>query len=78
MPLLASLPFAVKYPDALGGGDVKFLAVVGAWLGVEKMLYSIVLSCILFTLYALVKRQRSGAYGPAIALAAIGMLLWRV
>ena len=77
LPVIASLPFAAKYPDALGGGDVKFLAVVGAWLGVEKMLYTIVLSCILFTIYAIIKRQREGAYGPAIALAALIMLLGR-
>lgn len=41
------------------------------WLGFEKLLYVIVVSAVLFILYAAIKRQRSGAYGPAIAIAGI-------
>lgn len=57
--------------DAFGGGDIKLLAALGAWLGFEKLLYVIVVSAVLFILYAAIKRQRSGAYGPAIAIAGI-------
>lgn len=76
LPLAASLPFALKKPDALGGGDVKFLAVIGAWCGVSDLLYVIILSCVLFLIYALISKNKFGAYGPALAAAAIVMLLF--
>ena len=71
LPVLVSLLFVWKNKDAFGGGDIKLLAALGAWLGFEKLLYVIVVSAVLFILYAAIKRQRSGAYGPAIAIAGI-------
>lgn len=71
LPVAASLLFVWKNKDAFGGGDIKLLTALGAWLGLEKLLYVIVLSSILFLMWALVRRRRVGAYGPAIAIAAI-------
>ncbi len=71
LPVLVSLLFVWKNKDAFGGGDIKLLAALGAWLGFEKLLYVIVVSAVLFIFYAAIKRQRSGAYGPAIAIAGI-------
>lgn len=71
MPALASLCLVWKYKDAFGGGDIKLLAAIGAWFGLEKLIYTILLSVLVFGLYALFMRKRSGAFGPAIAVSAI-------
>lgn len=71
IPALASLTLIWKNKDVFGGGDIKLLAGIGAWLGLENMLYVIIVSSILFLIYALVNRQRQGAFGPSIAAAAI-------
>jgi len=71
LPVFASLFLVWKNKDVFGGGDIKLLSAVGAWLGVEPLLFVIILSCVVFGLYALLKKQRSGAFGPAIAIAAI-------
>lgn len=71
LPILASLLLVWRHKDIFGGGDVKLLAAVGAWLGLEKLLYVIVLSCVLFGLYTLLNRKREGAFGPAIVVASV-------
>lgn len=71
IPALASLTLVWKNKDVFGGGDIKLLAGIGAWLGLENLLYVIILSCGLFLVYALLNRHRQGAFGPAIAAAAI-------
>ncbi len=71
LPVLASLCLVWKNKDVFGGGDIKLLSAVGAWLGVENLLYVIILSCVVFGIYALFTRKRSGAFGPAIAISAI-------
>ena len=76
LPVLASLLFVKYNKDAFGGGDIKLLSALGAWLGLEGMLATIVVSCGLFFVWALVKRQRSGAYGPALAIAGIIVAFW--
>lgn len=50
LPVLVSLLFVWKNKDAFGGGDIKLLAALGAWLGFEKLLYVIVVSAVLFIL----------------------------
>lgn len=77
LPIVASLPFVLSKPDALGGGDVKYLSAIGAWLGVQNLFYAIILSCFLFIIYALIKKTKAGAYGPALSLAALVMLLFK-
>ncbi len=76
LPIAASLLFVWKNKDAFGGGDIKLLSALGAWLGLEGLLYTIVLSCIFFMVFALFKRSRSGAYGPALSFAAIIIAFW--
>ena len=43
---------------AIGGGDVKLLAALGAWLGPELVLHATVSGLLLILLYALWKRRR--------------------
>lgn len=76
LPVAVALLFVWKSRDAFGGGDVKFLAALGAWLGLEKLLIAIVLACIVFGLHALIKRQRTGAFGPALSAAAIAIAFY--
>lgn len=71
LPVVAGLLLVWKHPDAFGGGDVKFLAAVGAWLGLFNVICTIILSSVLFGVFAFVRRRRAGAFGPAISLAAI-------
>ncbi len=71
LPVVASLFLVWKDKDMFGGGDIKLLAAIGAWFGPEKLIYTILMAVVLFSVYALLKRQRSGAFGPAIAAAAI-------
>lgn len=71
LPTVAGLLLVGRRPDALGGGDIKLFAAIGAWLGIDGVLYTIVLSCAGFALQALATRRKVGAFGPAIALAAI-------
>lgn len=71
LPVLASLLIVWYKKDAFGGGDIKLLAATGAWLGVEGLLYVIATAAFSGFAYALVKRQRTLAFGPMIALAGI-------
>ncbi|MFV0625798.1 MAG: prepilin peptidase [Alphaproteobacteria bacterium] len=71
IPVFASLFLVWKNKDVFGGGDIKLLAAVGAWVGFEKLLYIIILSCVIFGVYALIQRKRQGAFGPAIVVASL-------
>lgn len=71
LPVVASLFLVWKDKDMFGGGDIKLLAAIGAWFGADKLIYTILAAVAVFGVYALLKRQRSGAFGPAIAVAAI-------
>ncbi len=63
--------------EAMGLGDVKFMAAIGAFVGWEGVLFSLTASAMIgavvgVTLIAMGKRERSSLipYGPYIALAA--------
>jgi len=66
--------------DTLGGGDIKLLAVVGLYLGPIASLFALVLACVIGLAFHALSRRRGGEkafpFGPAIALAAAGMLLY--
>lgn len=76
LPVIASLFLVWKDKDMFGGGDVKLLAALGAWLGFEKLITVILTAVVLFGFYSLIRRQRSGAFGPAIAAAAIIVIFY--
>ncbi len=76
LPVVATLLMLWRSKDAFGGGDIKLLAAIGAWLGAEGVIYTVLLSCVIFGLYSFVRRQRSGAFGPSLSLSAIIILLW--
>jgi leader peptidase (prepilin peptidase)/N-methyltransferase len=65
--------------EAMGLGDVKFMAAIGAFLGWQAVLFSLMLSAMIgavvgLTLVALKRSELSSSrlpYGPYIALAAV-------
>ena len=75
MPTVASMFIAWKYPDAFGGGDIKLLAAIGAWVGFEAISYIILLSCAIFGVSCLIAKRRADAFGPAIVYATLILLI---
>lgn len=71
MPVIASLFILWKYPDAFGGGDIKLLCAIGAWVGIEKIAYIILGACIIFALSCLINHRRIGPFGPSIVYASL-------
>ena len=65
--------------DTLGGGDIKLLAVVGLYLGPVGSLFALVLACVIGLACHALRRGKGGQafpFGPSIAVAAAGMLLY--
>jgi leader peptidase (prepilin peptidase) / N-methyltransferase len=70
--------------EAMGLGDVKFMAAIGAFLGWKAVLFSLMLSAMIgaavgLTLVALKRSELSSSrlpYGPYIALAAVIWIFW--
>lgn len=73
MPVIASMFLVWKYPEAFGGGDIKLLCAIGAWVGMEIIAYVILLSCIIFGISCLINRMRVGPFGPAIVYATLAL-----
>ena len=71
LPVVASLFMVKKYPDAFGGGDIKLLAAAGAWVGFANVPILLLVSSFIFALFCIAKRERSGAFGPAIVIATL-------
>ena len=75
-------------PNAMGGGDAKLLAVIGAWLGIKLMVLSCFLGCVVGSIFGLgaialkvLKRGNPFPFGPFLALGAIlsvfyGDVIW--
>lgn len=69
--------------EGLGGGDIKLLAMIGAWLGFESILIVLVVSSALGSIVGLSLIMLRGKtfktaipFGPFLALSAIVYLLW--
>lgn len=69
--------------EGLGGGDIKLLAMIGAWLGVKSLLSVIIISSLLGSVVGigimiLFKKDFKSAipFGPFLALGALAYLFW--
>ena len=78
----AFLLLAITTHGAIGGGDIKLIAVLGIWLGSKILLNVVVIGCILAGvsgLMMLVMKQKNRksffAYGPYFALTTIYILI---
>lgn len=67
-------------PEAMGFGDVKLAAAIGAFLGWEKMLLAIgiavVVGALLGVVQLAVRRENRLKFGPFLAVGAVVALLW--
>lgn len=77
------LLLAILSRGGIGGGDIKLVAVLGIWLGVEKLLNVIIIAAIAGGIVAEIlilakKKDRKSyfAYGPYFALAAMYILIF--
>jgi leader peptidase (prepilin peptidase)/N-methyltransferase len=66
--------------ESMGGGDVKLLAMIGAFLGWQKAILAFFLAPFLGALIGifnlLVKKDHTIPYGPFLSLAAIVSIFW--
>ena len=66
--------------DGLGGGDIKCIAAIGAWSGLQGLLVVMVVSSLLGLLYALTMGRKQGLaasypFGPCLMLAVVAWLV---
>ena len=77
VPHLEAVSSEIVLPrEAMGFGDVKFMAAIGAFLGWKAVIFSLVVSSgigslVGLSLIAAGRRQARLAYGPYIAMAAV-------
>lgn len=79
------LVLAVITRGGIGGGDIKFIAVLGLWLGLESTILTLFLSFVmgglvsaLLLLFKLKTRKDFIPFGPFIAIAALISALYGV
>jgi leader peptidase (prepilin peptidase)/N-methyltransferase len=79
VPCMEAVSDRIVLPrEAMGLGDMKFMAAIGAFLGWQGVIFSLFLSSVLgsvvgLTLMALGRKPERLAYGPYISIAAV---LW--
>jgi prepilin signal peptidase PulO-like enzyme (type II secretory pathway) len=74
--VISEIYYLVAKKEPLGRGDIKFFAMIGAWLGIEATFFTIMLSsiliCIWFAFQLIFFKSKSHkkyfAYGPWIGL----------
>lgn len=72
--------------EGMGGGDIKLIAAIGAFLGMKGVLITIIFSAIFFILYFVIAQKRKDSqipYGPFLAIGAFihtlyGSKLWEM
>jgi leader peptidase (prepilin peptidase)/N-methyltransferase len=70
--------------ESMGGGDIKMAAMLGAFLGWQKVLFvfmasaliGVIVSLAVMAFSARLRRERVIPFGPFIALAAMVAILW--
>ncbi len=67
--------------DAMGFGDVKYMAMIGSILGWRAVLLTFVLACLAGSVfgigkYAVVRRMGYVPFGPFLSFGALFMLFW--
>jgi leader peptidase (prepilin peptidase)/N-methyltransferase len=69
--------------EGIGGGDIKLLAMIGAFLGLPGVIFTLFTSSLVgaFAGFLLMARQKSGGatmipYGPFLSLGAMGYVFW--
>ncbi len=80
---IALLYERLAHREGLGGGDVKLLAMIGAWLGIKSLLPVIIVSSALgsivgLSIMALQRKSFKSAipFGPFLAMGGVAYLFW--
>jgi len=73
----------VRRKEGLGGGDIKLLGMIGAFIGWQGVAFTILVSSVSGTIIALPLMWRSGKgigsalpYGPFLAFGAVSFIFW--
>ncbi|NLI83092.1 MAG: prepilin peptidase [Deltaproteobacteria bacterium] len=73
----------LRRQEGMGGGDIKLLAMIGAFLGAAGVLFTVMVASVAGALagIAVMKRRRTGLtamvpFGPFLSLGAVCYLLW--
>ncbi|MDR3568422.1 MAG: prepilin peptidase [Syntrophobacteraceae bacterium] len=81
--LIAVLFYLVRRKEGLGGGDIKLLAMIGAFLGWKGVIFTILVSSVSGIIIAIPLMWRSGnglgsalPFGPFLALGAVSYVFW--
>ena len=79
--LLVLLMEKVWKKEAMGGGDIKLLFMLGSYLSWQENLLGLILACVFGLLFAAIGKKDSGTdrqipFGPAIALGSWASLLF--
>ncbi len=82
--VIALLYFLWRKADGMGGGDIKLLAMIGAFLGWQSLPFVILASSVsgsIVGLLAMIKQKKGGqtriAFGPFLSLAALAYLFFQ-
>lgn len=51
-----------------GAGDIKYISVIGLFMGLRYTFYILLLAAWLHTIYLLLRKKKSGAFGPALSI----------
>lgn len=62
---------AILSRGGFGAGDVKFLGVIGLYVGLQNTWYIISLSYIIQHIYMALTKKEKGAFAPAISIASL-------
>lgn len=81
--LIAYAYQVLRHQDGLGGGDIKLLGMIGAFLGVPGVVLTVILASVVGTTVGLVVMVRSGEgmktmlpFGPFLSLGALVYTFW--
>lgn len=71
LPVLAGLLLHRVRPGAMGGGDVKLLMALGAWVGPQGLAAVVLVALPVFAAERALQGARTGPLGPALALGGV-------
>ena len=74
LPAICVFITSAFFRDAFGGGDVKMLAGIGAWVGIFPLSIVILISVVSFSLTSFITKRHSNAYGPHLAFGSLIVL----
>lgn len=73
--LVSSIVKALKKTPAIGGGDIKLMAVLMLFTGTKGGLLTLIITCVIGLIIAVVKKSSKVALAPAISIACIASII---